>query len=167
MGTILLADALNDAANVTKTILSGASILIQGAKFMVTELGGIAIKINNKTGGASVKGTVVSASSGTATSFAAQSNEFDSIGVVYTAGIADGSECWVIIAGIAEVLWKDSTASTMGRVALADAVDGRASDIAVPSSNPVVAEHFKEIGHVMETQAGGTNVLVTCILHFN
>lgn len=36
-----------------------------------------------------------------------------------------------------------------------------------PPHNPVVAEHFKEIGHVMESKNAGTNVLVRCILHFN
>jgi hypothetical protein len=69
---------------------------------------------------------------------------------------------------VAKVLWKDSTLSTRGFVALADAVDGRASDVEVPSSNPVVAQHFTEIGHVMESQANNlTNSLVLVCLHFN
>jgi len=80
---------------------------------------------------------------------------------------ADGGETWVIITGVAEVLWKDSTTATKGRVALAADTDGRAIDVAVPSANPVVAEHFKEIGHVLEDNAGGVNQLVKCILHFN
>jgi hypothetical protein len=134
---------------------------------MITELGGYAVKIKNKTGAPSVKGSVVSVSAGTAVSVILQNNEYDAIGIMYSNGIADNSDCFVITTGMAQVLWKNATTSTMGYVALCDAVDGRASDIDVPSGNPVVAQHFKEIGHVMETQGGGTNVLVKCAIHFN
>lgn len=132
-----------------------------------TGLYGIAIRMVNGTGGATVKGTVVASSPSNAGRFIAQTNEYDAIGVVYEAGIADAQRCWVVIQGCAEVLWQDSASSTAGYVAICSATDGRATNVAVPSSNPVVAEHFKEIGHVLETQAGGTNVLVNVILHFN
>jgi hypothetical protein len=159
MSWITLEDALNNGLNISKPIV--------GSMFMITELGGYAVKIKNKTGAPSVKGSLVSVSSGTAVSVALQTNEYDTIGIMYDNGVPNGSDCFVITTGMAQVLWKDSTASTMGRVALADATDGRAIDIDVPSSNPIQAEHFKEIGHVMETQAGGTNVLVKCMIHFN
>jgi hypothetical protein len=129
--------------------------------------GGLMIKLINKTGSASVKGSVVACSTGTDNAFHLQNNEFDSIGAVYESGIADGQLCWVVISGIADVLWKNDTAATRGRVALAADTDGRAIDVAVPTANPVVAEHFKEIGHVLETKSAGTNVLVKCVLHFN
>jgi len=75
---------------------------------------------------------------------------------------------WVWMPGsICQVLFKNSTASTRGNVALAADTDGRAIDVAVPSSNPVVAEHFKEIGHVLETKSSGTNVLVLVATHYN
>jgi len=130
---------------------------------------GFQIKMNNKTGGATVKGTLVSASSSTSNAFIAQSSGYDTFGIVYEAGINDGSEAWIWVTGsVAEVLWKDNTASTMGNVALGDDTDGRAYDVAVPSGNPVVAEHFREIGHVLETQANNlTDSLVLVHLHFN
>lgn len=39
--------------------------------------------------------------------------------------------------------------------------------IDVPSASPVVAEHFKECGHVRESKSSGTKVLVECFVHFN
>ena len=156
-------------AYTTKKLSAITDFATDNFKIVVTGSGlyGIAIRMLNATGGASVKGTVVSVSGGTPGSVAAQTNEFDSIGVVAEAGIAAGQRMWVTIQGVAEVLWKNSTSSTAGYVAIAADTDGRAINVAVPTSNPVVAEHFKEIGHVMETQAGGTNVLVNVMLHFN
>lgn len=46
-------------------------------------------------------------------------------------------------------------------------VDGRIYQVEVPSSNPVVAEHFREVGHICESKNAGTNVLVLVDLHFN
>jgi len=129
---------------------------------------GFLLKMKNKTGGNTVKGQVVSASGTVDNSFILQANEFDSFGIVQEGGIADGSDAWVWINGsVAQVLFKDSTAAVRGYVALAADTDGRATNVEVPSSNPVVAEHFKEIGHVLESKEGGTDVLVLCHLHFN
>jgi len=164
---ILLADALNNGLNVTKPIISTSDVLVEGSKFLVTALGGIAVKVTNGTGVATVKGSVIAVSTTTASRFILQSNEFDAFGIVYESGVADGSEAWVIIQGVAEVLWKNSTTATKGYVALSADTDGRAVNVAVPSGNPVAAEHFKEIGHVMEDNSGGTNQLVKVILHFN
>lgn len=97
-----------------------------------------------------------------------QSSEFDTIGVVQEAGVAEGSEMWVWMNGsVCQVLYKDSVAATRGYVLLAADTDGRAVDVAVPSANPVVAEHFKECGHVMESKSADTDVLVLACLHFN
>ena len=129
---------------------------------------GFLLKMKNKTGGNTVKGQVVSASGTVDNSFILQANEFDSFGIVQEGGIADGSDAWVWINGsVAQVLFKDSTAAVRGYVALAADTDGRATNVEVPSSNPVVAEYFKEIGHVLESKEGGTDVLVLCHLHFN
>ena len=129
---------------------------------------GLVQKMKNKTGGNTVKGTVVSASDGTDNSFKAQADEFDTIGVVAEAGVADAAEAWIWLNGsICQVLWKDGQSATREYVALAADTDGRAYNVAVPTSNPVVAEHFKEIGHVLETKGSGTDVLVLCHLHFN
>lgn len=164
---IKLCDALNNGYNVIKTIVSTSDVLVQGSKFLVTSLGGIAIKMTNGTGSPTVKGNLVSASPSAANKFTLQANEFDAVGVVYESGIADGSETWVIIQGVAHVLWKNSTTATKGYVALAADTDGRVINVAVPTSNPIVAEHFKEIGHVLEDNGGGIDQLVKVILHFN
>ena len=60
---------------------------------------GFVQKMLNKTGGATVKGTVISASDATDKGFKAQANEFDSIGVVAEAGVADASEAWIWVNG--------------------------------------------------------------------
>lgn len=129
---------------------------------------GMLVKFINRTGGASVKGTLVALSPTADREVIKEANEFDCVGVVQEAGVAEASEMWVWVNGsVAQVLYKDSVAATRGYVLLAADTDGRAIDVAVPSSNPVVAEHFKECGHVMESKSAGTNVLVLVALHFN
>ena len=129
---------------------------------------GMLTKMINRTGHTSVKGELVSVSTATDREVILQANEFDTLGVVQEAGIAEGSEMWVWMNGsVAQVLYKDTVAATRGYVLLAADTNGRAIDVAVPSANPVVAEHFKECGHVMESKAGSTNVLVLACLHFN
>jgi hypothetical protein len=129
---------------------------------------GFVQKMLNKTGGATVKGTVICCSDATDKSFMSQADEFCAIGVVAEAGVADASEAWIWVNGsVCQVLWKDGETATHGYVALCADTDGRALNIAVPSANPVVADHFKEIGHVMESKSSGTDVLVLCHLHFN
>lgn len=130
--------------------------------------GGYAVRYINKTGGASVKGTLVSSSQSVANAVIAQTNTYDSIGVIYEDGIADGSLVWVVVSGRAQVLYKNDTNATVGNILVADAVDGRASDLANPGGGlPGTDTHFTECGHVLETKTGGTNVLVYVNLHFN
>ena len=141
---------------------------VTSPKVMMTPEGGIAVRLTNKTGSASVKGTVIAASSTTDNAFALQSNEYDAFGVVYEAGIADGQECWVVVFGIAEVLLKDTTASTRGYIALCADTDGRFIATAPSGSPPMATDtHFKEIGHVIESKGAGTDVLCKCVIHFN
>jgi hypothetical protein len=131
--------------------------------------GGIAVQLLNKTGVASVKGSVVVA--GTVDdSFLLQSNELNAIGAVYEAGVADGELCWVTFAGIAYVLLADGTGSTAGYWVKSHATNGRAdASAALPtgSSFAEVENHFKEIGHSLESKVAGTNVLCKVMLHFN
>ena len=65
------------------------------------------------------------------------------IGVVYTDGIADGSECWVVVAGIAEVLLVDTVATTRSYVAYSSATTAGRIDTA--STVPADTTHFREI----------------------
>lgn len=129
---------------------------------------GIIMKIVNGTGNASVKGSVVSNSPSADNKFVLQANEYDAIGVVAESGIAADAGTWVWKNGSrAKVLWKNGQTATRAYVALCADTDGRAINIDVPSSNPVVGEHFKEIGHVCESANSATDLLVLVDLHFN
>ena len=141
------------------------------APMIITPLGGIAIQIINKTGVASVKGTVVSYSAADDNSFVLSAiNEDQSIGVVYEAGVDDGSLCWVIILGIAEVLLEDTTAGTHGNWVFASGTVGRAdATLAAPPAGGVALldQHMQEIGHCLQTVVGGTDVLCKIKTQFN
>lgn len=129
---------------------------------------GFMLKMTNKTGAATVKGSCVCASTTTDNAFTLQEVELDTFGVVYEAGIADGSDAWIWVNGsVAQVLFKDGESATREYVALGADTDGRALCISVPTGNPMVNDHFKEIGHVLETKTSGTNLLVLVHLHFN
>jgi hypothetical protein len=130
---------------------------------------GFLVKIVNRTGAASVKGTLVSCSTTADGEAIKQANEYDTIGVIYQAGIAEGSLMWIWVTGsIAQVLFKNSTAATRGNILIAADTDGRAIDIANPGGGlPGTDTHFKECGHVLESKGAGTNVLVLAMLHFN
>jgi hypothetical protein len=149
-------------------ILTSTTGLVALGSDSATNERGFLVKFINRTGATSVKGTVVSASTATDREVIKQANEFDSIGVIAEAGIAEGSDMWLWMCGsVAQVLMKDGVAAVRGYVALAADTDGRADNVDVPTSNPVVAQHFKEIGHVMQSVNAGTNVLALVCLHFN
>lgn len=153
-------DVRIDAAKATKS---------DNVKF--TPEGGLAIRLTNKTGAASVKGTIISSSFTTENAFeVALADSSIPQGAVYESGVADGSPCWVVVAGIAEVLLKDATPSTVGYwVGMSDAA-GRADagDTGHPGTTPPEqAVHNKELGHCLETKTAGTDVLCNIIMHFN
>ena len=146
--------------------------LFQHNNIAITDEGGLAVKMINKTGAASVKGTLVEAS--TAQDFAfglTGATDFMPIGVVYESGVADGDPCLVVTYGIADVLLEDSTASTHGNwVKSSDSAGGRAdASAAVPPGGGVaeLTQHSREIGHCLESKGAGTNVLARCFIHFN
>jgi hypothetical protein len=133
---------------------------------------GYLVKMINRTGHASVKGELVACSTATDREVILQANEYDTVGAVEEAGVAEASEMWVWMLGsVCQVLYKENTASTRGNILVADAVNGRASDIANPGGGlPGTDTHFTECGHVLQSvAAGGAGVsnLVLAILHFN
>lgn len=141
-------------------------------KVKITPEGGIAVKLTNKTGGASVKGEVVSVYSATAINSSVSKIVVDipaPIGVFYESGVADGNEAWVVISGVADVYFVGNT--TRGHLARgfitgdAGYVTGQALSEAVPSSPFASDKHFYEIGHVLESRTGAG--LAKCVLHFN
>jgi hypothetical protein len=141
-------------------------------KVTFTPEGGLAIKLTNKTGGASVKGTVVSLATGTNEAFiVTPADGVHPVGAVYDNGIADASECWIVIAGRAQVLLEDGTSATKGYwVKVSDSDNGRCDATnADPPGGTISAleDHMSEIGHCLEDQSSGTDVLAYVLLHFN
>lgn len=137
-----------------------------------TDEGGLAISLINKTGAASVKGTLVRSDLGVDEAVVTcAAGEPDTIGIIYEDGVADGDAVLVVIYGIAEVLLEDSTASTRGYwAAISTSQNGRAdmSAAAPPGGGiPEADRHFEEIGHCVESKGAGTDVLAKCIIHFN
>jgi len=143
---------------------------VQPNRCKFTPEGGFAVLMTNKTGAPSVKGSVIEVYGATEVNQAFRLTIADSMspfGVVYEFGIADGSECWVVIGGIAEVLLQNGTSTVRTYwVRTSTTVPGRA-DGTNPSPPGLVASHFAEIGHSLETKSGGTDVLCKVMLHFN
>jgi len=134
-------------------------------KITWTEEGGLAIRLTNETGLASVKGTIVEADSGVDNAFdIADASSNHSIGVVYEDGIVDGAECLIVISGRCQVLLKDATLSTRGNWVKVSDVAGRAD--ATGGSPAAAPTHFLEIGHCLESKGADTDVLAYCTLHY-
>jgi hypothetical protein len=150
------------------SIVSQGGVVALGYDSATNERGYL-IKMINRTGHTSVKGELVSCSTTADREVILQTNEYDTVGVVQEAGIAEGSEMWVWMLGsVCQVLYKDSNAATRGNILIAADTNGRAIDITNPGSGlPATDTHFKECGHVMESKNSGTNVLALAILHFN
>lgn len=164
------ANAIGAATGATLTARLGG-LLSENVAF--TAEGGLAVKLVNKTGSATVKGTIVHVYSATAVDDAFELSPVDSLdcfGVVYEAGVADGSAAWVVVSGIGEVLFKAAT--TRGQVARTpiSGDTGEAAGYAMPMTVPanpnvLVEDHFREIGHILESKNADT--LCKVILHFN
>lgn len=149
---------INGTVEITNTSAS-----VTGPKFKVTPEGGYAIRLTNKTGGVTVKGNLVTVHPSIANAFTLTSAaSLDCIGAVYQAGVADGSECYIVVSGIAEVLFATST--TPGSwVQNSNSVGGQADgNQSYPSSTNV---HFLEVGHSISTVSAGQ--LGKIIMHFN
>ena len=140
-------------------------------KVMLTSVGGVAIRLTNKTGGASVKGEMLHSNSGADNSVVKSVKDIpDPIGVFLESGVPDGAEAWIVVSGIAEVYFIGNT--TRGHLArgflTADGggyVIGQALSEAVPSSPFSDDKHFYEVGHVIQSRTGAG--LAKVILHFN
>lgn len=139
-------------------------------KIAVTDDGGLAIKLTNKTGAASVEGYIVTPDLSVDNAVRlATIDGANGIGVFLESGVADGDEAWVVVSGIAKVYFSNApTRGYLARTGLtADEgeVAGQALSEAYPVSPFTTDKHFCEIAHILEskTEAG----LAKCILHFN
>lgn len=129
---------------------------------------GMQVKISNRTGETSVKGKLVhpSSSNDNAVELVSASAPYTTCGVIYEAGIANGSDMWVWMPGsIVEFLMENSDATTRQDWMRASATtNGRVQSAAVPTP-PNSDSHFTECGHALESNAGGTDQLVLGFFH--
>lgn len=150
---------------------SGVHIAFPAAGVGITPEGGLAVKKFNGTGSTSVKGTVIQSDGYANNSFvAANDNDRNPIGVVYENGVPNSGSCWVVIYGVVEVLIKDGTSASAGYWVKISDVAGRAditTEIPAGGGIPETDEHFKEMGHCMESVASGTDKLALIFMHFN
>ena len=136
----------------------------------LTEDGGFATKLTNKSGAASIKGYLVTASDSTNNAVKNCAIDVpDAIGVFLESGVADGAEAWIVVSGRADVYFSGSTTrGHLARVGLTidtGEVAGQAISEPYPTSPFATDKHFAEIGHVLESRTGAG--LAKCVLHFN
>lgn len=130
-----------------------------------TPEGGTGCRLTNKTGVASVKGTIVEAHAGVDNAFrVCDANSVEPFGIVYDDGIADGSECFIVTDGRCQVLLKDATLSARNNWVGTSDVPGRAD--ATNASPAAAPQHFREVGHCVESKAADTDVLAFIMAHF-
>lgn len=137
-----------------------------------TPLGGSARKFINKTGAPSIKGMLVDSSS--SFDFAVDkvaNDDPDCMGVMHEDGVPDGESVWVVTHGPAEVLLEDNTAATRGYWARVSVTDPGRADVTnpLPPGGTIneIDNHFREVGHGMESVSAGTDKLAIIFLHFN
>ena len=149
----------------------GTGLIETWTEVAITPLGGICIRLENRTGGISVLGTVVQADTVNDNAFkVCDASGPQPIGVVYEAGVAIGTLCWFVVYGIAQVLLKDATLSTKGNWVYVSDVAGRANaTLAAPPGGgiPELDNHMQEIGHCIESKGADSDVLAKIVLHFN
>jgi len=137
-------------------------------KAFLTPDGGLAVPYINQTGGASVKGQTVHITADGTVGLTAQGVP-DCIGIVYQSGIPAGDLVYVVVSGIAEVLFiGNATAGHLARTFIAadgGFVAGQALSEAVPLPPFDSDKHFAEIGHVIDSRVGAGLARVN--LHFN
>jgi hypothetical protein len=135
----------------------------------LTPEGGFAIKMINNTGAVSVKGNVVLPSTAVDNGVILSQDDIpDPIGIMYEGNIQNGDEVWVVVGGIADVLYGTAVSrGTFARTAVA--ADGVAAGLAVAEALPAppfaTNKHFQEIGHPIQTIAAPG--LAKTVLHFN
>jgi hypothetical protein len=157
----------------TLTLVDPWNLHIEGnlttPKSYLTPEGGFAVLLTNKTGATSVKGNLVTSSDGTDNAVKLTIDEgIDPIGIIYNEGIADGSEVWIVVSGIADVLYGgNTTRGHFARVPVAadSYASGEAISEALPGSPHATDKHFQEIGHPLESRVGAG--LAKTVLHFN
>lgn len=166
--------AVGAAAEAAETSATTGALRLDGTAppAVLTQEGGLATWLVNKSGAPSVRGTMVTAGGGvTRGAVPVTAGIPNPIGAVYDAGVPDGALMRVVVAGVAEVLMQDGQAPVVGYwVGTSATVNGRAYVQPAPPGGGLpseIAAHNGEIGHCLESKGAGTDVLALCVLHFN
>jgi len=163
-----IVESVNTGAGLVEAFRLDSNLAAFFTKIKLTEIGGYAVKLTNKTGANTVAGQLVKADTATDDAvILAAAGDVECFGVFLDAGIADGSEAWVVVSGIADVAFDDNVAAVRGDWVSTGVLAGYAATANSPAAAPT---HFEEIGHCIESVAaagGGTHILARCILHFN
>ena len=85
------------------------------------------------------------------------------IGAFAEDDVDDGAIAEIIVDGSVQFMLKNLTASVRGWVGCSD-VGGRFD---ASSAAPIPARHWEEAGHSSEVNAGGTDILIEGVAHFN
>lgn len=114
-------------------------------------------------------GTVVQTHTNSFGIKASVANSGTPIGAVYAnvsgaVACSPGKYCWVADSGISNVLLKNSTACNPSQIVITSDTAGRALCSTAPDA---AVTHWQEMGHPLDTTAGGTDVLMPVTLHFN
>lgn len=151
-------------------VQNGTGRTFENSKVKLTAIGGYAIALTNETGANTVQGQLVKADTANNDSvILTAAGDTECIGVFLESGIADGSDAWVVIAGIADVAMGDNEAATRGNWVETNQTEAGYAD-ATGASPAAAPRHFNEIGHCIENvpaNGGGTHILARCVLHFN
>lgn len=170
-GTMFVAPRIDHADGITFHDFFSITGVTVNNKGKMTDEGGYAVRLTNKTGAASVKGTLVSGHTTIDDAvILSPASSKACFGIMLEDGIADGQLCWVVVSGIATILLKDATATASGNWVVVSDVAGRANATAIsPPGGELIdaAYHFGEIGHSVQTVTAGTNKTARMIIHFN
>jgi hypothetical protein len=123
-----------------------------------TPEGGLAVRLINRTGAASVRGQSVKPGVAAMGVVVCPADDEMTIGYIYDEGVSDGSPLRVVVAGVVHQLLEDGKGCAIADRLAASAVPGRVASAADAAA--------VETGHALETVKPGTNALVRSVLHF-
>lgn len=146
----------------TTGFTADAITVFPGGRAGITADGGFAVSLVNATGGASVKGTPVVAGSVAGSVIKSPTGSIYPIGMIYEDGIANGAACWVVVAGIAQVLL-DATANATPQMFVGTS-DTTAGTAYVSGEPPAASKHDQECGHTVGNGSAGW--LVNAVVHW-
>ena len=125
------------------------------------------VTLTNKTGAASVKGTIVQSHASIDDAvITASASSVSAIGVIYEDGVPDGSPVKVVVGGKAQVLLQNGTDAAGGNFCYVSSTPGRMDQgvLGVIISLLILAGG---IGQSLQTFTGGTDKLCWVQLSFN